>query len=52
MSRAKIKPEMTVRELAKAGGDARAKALSPARMKEIARQAAMARWSRRKKATA
>lgn len=46
MSRRKMKPEMTVTELARAGGKARKEALSPSRRSRIAEQAAEARWYR------
>ncbi|HET6844957.1 MAG TPA: hypothetical protein VFK06_25225 [Candidatus Angelobacter sp.] len=36
-------------ELGKRGGPARAKALTPARRKAIAKKAAAARWSKKKK---
>ena len=41
--------EMSQREFAALGGEARAKALSPARRSEIARKAALARWGKRGK---
>ena len=44
-SRAQKKPEPKGRAGGLAGGKARAKALSPEKRKEIAKQAANARWS-------
>ncbi len=41
--------ELSQREFAALGGEARAKALSPTRRREIARQAALARWGKRAK---
>jgi hypothetical protein len=38
------KPALTVKQMAAMGGNARAKTLTKARRKEIARKAAEARW--------
>ncbi len=43
------KKEMTVKELASLGGQARKKKLSAARRKEIAQKAIRARWNKSKK---
>jgi len=42
----KRKRVMSIHEAASRGGDARAKALTPQRRSEIARDAVLARWSR------
>ncbi len=49
---ARVPPELRkyLSELGKKGGDARAKALSPARRRKIAVKAIRARWDRAKKA--
>jgi hypothetical protein len=43
----KKKKELTVSELAKMGGQARAKSLTPARRKEIAQKAIATRWAKK-----
>jgi hypothetical protein len=45
----KKKREMTISEMAKLGGKARARSLSPARRKEIAEKAIKTRWAKSKK---
>jgi hypothetical protein len=44
------KPSLTVKELAAMGGAARAKGMTKARRKEIAKNAAKARWANRSNA--
>ena len=41
------KKELTITEFARMGGKARQKKLTPARRKEIARQAAKTRWAKK-----
>jgi hypothetical protein len=43
----KKKKELTVSQLAKMGGKARAKSLTPARRKEIAKKAIATRWAKK-----
>ncbi len=42
-----MKKELTVSEMARLGGKARAKSLSPARRKEIAQKAIKTRWAKK-----
>jgi general stress protein YciG len=43
----KKKKQLTVSEMAKMGGKARAKSLTPERRKEIARKAIATRWAKK-----
>jgi hypothetical protein len=47
--RKRSKRPMTVKEMARLGGKATAKKLTPERRKESARKAAKARWAKQKK---
>ena len=50
MAKEKKKADLTVRELAAMGGNARAEGMTPERRAAIAKKAAAARWGAKKKA--